>query len=126
MSDWHIKNISDDGRKARVVFHIPVPAGNNSASPVKTWQECVSEFIKTKAEDGSWNEFFSDLENIGAELTDLRNGSLFEVVETVRFAELDNNAEKKTKIDNEFTATVADVQSRLAARLRFWGYASDV
>ncbi len=124
-NDYHVMGNRDDGRSARVVFHIPIPVENNSASVAL--RTAVGEYIKPRLEDGTFGTFKSIYQGIlTAEETQLQNGELYEHVNSVKFLALDTNAQKQTKIDNKFTALSTSVLTKIRARLKFWGLDRDV
>lgn len=125
MSNYHVRNISVNGRNATVIFHIPILDENNSVPiPLRT---ALSEYIKPRNEDGTYGTFQSQLQSIAAgELTQLQSGELFEHSEAVKFLAADNDSQKQTKIDNRFTALEISVVSRVRTQLKFWGKNRDV
>ena len=125
MSDYHVKEISKNGRRASVIFHIPIPIENNVASIAL--RVAVSEYIQSQAEDGSWSAFNSVLIGIEAsELTQLRAGELYEISETVNFLTADTNGQKQTKLDNRYIALTISKLDAIRAILKFWGKSRDV
>lgn len=120
MSNYHVRNVSENGRNATVIFHIPIPDENNSV-PISL-RTALSEYIKPENEDGTWGPFQSGLQGIGAsELTSLQNGELFEYIESVQFKAADNNAQKQTKIDDEYTTLTTVALNKIRVHLKFWG-----
>ena len=110
-ADYHVMATSKDGRKAQVVFHIPIPIENNGAG--LALRTAVSQFI---------GSFTSGVPWIAAgEVTQLENGELFEHSETVPFLAADSNAQKQTKIDNRYNALSASILNRVRTILKFWG-----
>ncbi len=127
MSNYHIRGISKDGRNARVIFHIPIPAMDNSASTPVPYRIALSEYVKPRQEDGTFGDFASSLQGIaGAELTQLQAGELYEYLEIVKFLAEDTNPQKKTKIDDRYTALAISIVTRIQAELKFWGMNVDV
>jgi len=118
MSNYHVKTVSEDGRNASVVFHIPVPAENNSAGVAL--RTALSQMIDSAT-------FVSQVPWIaGAELTQLKNGELYEYADTVHFYGEDNNAQKQTRLDNKYTSLATDGVDRLREILKFWGFNRDI
>lgn len=123
--NYHVRNISVNGRNASVIFHIPIPVENNGASVAL--RTAVSEFIKSQNDDGTWGTFQSGLQGIVAgELTQLQAGELYEHRETVKFLANDSNAQKQTKLDNRYTALTTTVLNQVRAKLKFWGLNRDI
>lgn len=127
MSNWHVKTTSKDGRRASVVFHIPVPVGSNDASPAKSWRDAIAEQIKPQNTDGSFGTWFSQLQGIDAgELGQIQAGELFEKVDNVAFQANDSDLEKRDKIDTKFTELSTEIINEKKAELKFWGFARDL
>ena len=125
MSNYHVRNISANGRNASVIFHVPVPAENNSASV--SLRTALSQHIKPRNADGTFGTFQSQMQGVlSAELTKLRAGQLFEHVETVKFLAADSDAQKQTKLDNRYTALATNVLNQVRAKLKFWGLNRDI
>ncbi len=120
MSDYHVRQIREDGREANVVFHIPIPVENNGAGvPLRT---ALSEQIKPRLEDGTFGIFQSQLQGITAgELIQLQTGELSERAETVSFLAADTNAQKQAKIDDRYTKLTTSALNIIRTRLKFWG-----
>lgn len=120
MSDYHVRSISEDGRKASIIFHIPIPAENNAAGiPLRT---ALSEYIKPRNSDGTYGIYQSMMYGINpVELTQIQNGELYEHEERITFPAAAANLEKQTQIDNRFTDLSAVVVNRIRERLKFWG-----
>ena len=119
MSIWHIKDVSQDQLVAKVVMHIDVPAGNNDGGI--PWQQAVSEFKKPLLADGSYGVIQSKYQGIGAEITDLQNGSKIEVEKPITFLITDSDLDKQNKINALFTTTSTEILAELAITLKFWG-----
>jgi len=116
MSNYHIKNITKDGRKASVVFHIPIPALNNSAGiPFRT---ALMQYKPVTVSDVPWLS--------SGELTQIQNGEIFEHSEVVSFLADDSNAQKQGRVDAIFTDLNIIVLNEIKARLKFWGLDRDV
>ncbi len=108
--NYHVKSISSDGRKANVVFHIPIPDEQNSAS--FSLRTAVSQY-KGGTSQVPWIT--------GAELTQLGTGELYEHFEMVVFEGGASNLEKQTTIDNRYTTLSTTVLDRIRTVLKFWG-----
>lgn len=118
MSNYHVKTQIKTARTAVVVFHIAMPDDTNSAS--YSLRSAVSEYV-----DGA--NFTSAVSWIAAqELTDLQNGLLFEVVETIKFLAADSNTQKQTKIDNRYTALTTSTVDKMKTILKFWHLNRDI
>ena len=117
--DYHVLRVSEDGRKAQVAFHIPIPDTNNTAS--YSYRSAVSEYVGGAG-------FVSQIRWVleAQEQTDLENGVLYEHVQSVNFASSDSNGQKQTKIDDKFTSLSISVLSKIQAKLKFWHLSRDV
>jgi len=118
-SDYHVLRVSEDGRKAQVAFHIPIPDATNSAS--YSYRSAVSEYVGGAG-------FVSQVPWVLAvqEQSDLEAGLLYETTATVNFTALDSDLQKQTKIDNKFTSLSSVVLLKLQAILKFWQFNRDV
>lgn len=114
--NYHVKTVSPDGRKASVVFHIPIPVEDNSAG--KPLRDAVSEHIGMFTSQVPWLP--------ANEVTELENGEVYEHAETVNFLAADGNAQKQAKIDARYTALTSSVLTRMREVLKFWGKDRDV
>ena len=129
MSDYHVLEISQGGRTARVAVHIDVPAGNNSTTQpdIVSWQNAVADAERPRNTDGTFGAIQSEIPNIsGPELIELQNGAKIERVVEVSFKAEDDDVARKTKLDAGYNSYKAKILGRLAQELRFWGTAIDV
>jgi hypothetical protein len=117
MSNCHVKSISPNGRRASVVFHIPIPIEDNNAGV--DLRVALSQHI-----DGS--NFVSAVPWLTTELSKIQSGELYEHSETVAFLAADNNAQKQAKIDARYTALTITILAKARATLMFWGLNRDV
>ncbi|MCK5235668.1 MAG: hypothetical protein KAR06_01685 [Deltaproteobacteria bacterium] len=116
MSNYHVKTITPNGRKASVIFHIPIPVENNSAGVAL--RMAVSQYIGTFKSLVPWID--------AGEVTQLQNGELYEHSEIVGFLAADNNAQKQAKIDARYTALSTTILDKVRTVLKFWGKNRDV
>lgn len=123
--NYHVLAVAENGRSANVIFHIPIPVENNSASVAL--RTALASYIKTQDTDGTFLAFNSVFEAVGAgELTQLRAGELYEYRAIVKFLAADTNGQKQTKIDNKYTELTTSVLSKIRAILKFHGLNRDV
>jgi hypothetical protein len=123
MSNYHVRAQNETERSASIIFHIPIPTENNGAGVAL--RTALSEYIKPQQDDGSFGEFNSRLQGIDAgELTQLRNGELYEHYATMSFSEGDTNAQKKTKIEDRYAALTTGALNKIRKILKFWGLVS--
>ena len=125
MSDYHVREIRDDGRVVNIIFHVFIPIENNSVGI--TLRLALSEHIKPLLEDGTSGVFQSQFQGIETgELTQLQIGELYECVETVNFLAADTDAQKQTKMDDKYLSLTINMLNRIRTRLKFWGLNKDV
>ena len=111
MNNYHVKSITTDGRKANVVFHIPIPVENNSASVAL--RTAVAQYIGAFTSQVPWIT--------GGETTQLEAGELYEYSETILFEGGATDLEKQTTIDNRYNTLTTSVLNRIRTVLKFWG-----
>ena len=117
--NYHVKEISPDGRRASVVFHIPVPTENNSSGVAL--RTALSQYIDSA-------NFASQVPWVvgQAEENLIKNGELYEHSETFGFLAADNNTQKQSKLDNRYTALSVSIITKIRAILKFWGMDKNV
>lgn len=120
MSNFHILTQDLERKVANCVFHIPIPAGNNSANI--TWQAAV-----VREQNGADN-IDSVLPDISAEeLSALKAGSILEKQIGVRFSSKElTNSQRLAEIETAFTNETAIIQVEKQITLDFIGYEGDV
>ena len=117
MSDYHILTVSEDGNLFSAVAHFPVPnvandVGVNYRTALIQWlggsQTSTVPFIEV------------------AEQTALDVGELLE--RTYQFYTNPGEAllDKRDRLDALYAVKAAEVQTRLAYQLSYWGYSRDV
>ena len=128
MSDYHILAQDVEEKTINVVFHISVPsAGVNSAGIL--WRDAVlKEQNNLIREDGSPVIICSRIKDISiAENTGLKNGSLIERIETVRFSRLGlSSTEKKTEIEAKCKQVRANLILQKQNTLQWIGFEGNV
>ena len=81
MSDYHIQGSATDLKTIGVIYHIPVPTGNNTVSVA--WRTALVDYL------GGADAVTSELLGIpAADLTKLKAGELLELVVNYRFSVL--------------------------------------
>ena len=119
--DYHILTQALDRSTASVVFHIPIPASNNSAGI--SWRTAVV------SEQGGAASIVSVLpELVGTqEETDLKAGELFELSTVVRFESVNlTNGQRLSAIEAAFTEAVTSLVAEKQITLDFMGKKGDV
>jgi hypothetical protein len=119
MADFHILSQSNDLKTVTCAFHITVPDINNSAGISYRTALVISGVNETQV--GNLTTAYP------AEVTALANGSLLEVIETIRFSILGlNNTQKLAEIETAYTNRQAQLLADKQVELAFTGYAADV
>lgn len=120
MSDYHIRTTAVDLKIVSCVFHIPIPATNNTVGV--SWQDALVLSL------GGADEITSVLPDIStAELTAMKEGSIFENVETVGFSSLNlTNAQRLAEVETAYTEAETDVLAEKQVTLNFYGKSGDV
>lgn len=124
MAEVHVRVIH--GRRLRLVCHVPAPAGNNSASvPWATALKNSGIAGTTELPDGDGTAGTID----ATEKTSIVNGDVYE-----RAVPYDTGADwdglsasaKNARIDAIYAAVLAETQTSLQARLKYFGYTREV
>ena len=116
MSSYHVLTTNEKKDRVEVVFHVFVPNINNAAGV--NLRTALVEYLEDQrgvspiATIIPWD--------IGTELTDIQNGTLYEVRETVRFNAHLPNLEKRDIIDQRFQEVANAEQDNIQHILRFW------
>ena len=121
MSSYHIREIAEDIKTVNVVFHIPVPVGNNAVG--LAWQTALVMHL------GGADQITSKLpEVVGtAEETNMKAGAILEKLEIVRFSSLNlTNAERLVEVITAYTNTKNSELLKLQITLNFFGKIGDV
>ena len=120
MSDYHIREVAADKKTINVVFHLPIPATNNAVGV--PWRTALVAHL------GGADAITSVLLDIGgADLTALKDGSLYEQVLTIRFSSTTlTDAERLAEIIARYSAELTEVHSNLQATLDYYGRVGDV
>lgn len=125
MAEVHI--LTTGGRHMKLVCHIPVPAGNNSASV--SWQTALINSGlggKTELKDGNGSDGTIDSTEKTAIVT---TGSIFERAVSVDMGvDFDglSAANKNARVDAAYNAAKAEAQAYLQAQLKYFGYTREV
>lgn len=120
MSNYHILSQDTQRKSVDVIFHIPIPATNNSAKI--TWQAAIVKEL------GGASNIVSVLPGITSEEdSSLKAGALLEKRVTVRFSSINlTNAQRLAAIKAAFTAETSALVAEKAITLDFMGYEGDV
>ena len=117
MSDYHILESQEDLKRARVVFHVPVPSSQNAAGI--TWQVAVAMEQSDK---------ISILTNITTEeAAQLVSGEIIEKVENMKFSSTSlNNAQRLQEVKDRALFWKTELINEKQVTLNFMGYQGDV
>lgn len=121
MSNYHVLKQAPDIKTAEVIFHIPIPVGNNSAGI--SWRAALVKEL------GGADAITSQLPGITTEeLSALKSGALYEVQVQVRFSSTVNitDAQRLQEIKNAFTAETNRIVAEKAITLKFMGLEGNV
>ena len=113
MANYHVLDVTGRDR-ARVVFHIPVPAEQNGAG--KEFQAAVRQYLSGNVTAVPWLQTDDPVE-----YAQIVNGAVYEHAETVGYDANKTNQAKRDVIDARYTALVAVVQEKIREKFRFWG-----
>ena len=113
MSIWHTREQDPKGKGTNVVFHIPVPVGNNDSGI--PWNQCIRE-----------NMAPVPIPNVNSvEEAGITNGDILEVPEFVGYDSTSStDAEKIAKIQAKYVERSAELIAALAFKLENWGYSA--
>lgn len=116
MSNYHVLAGTGDGNSLTVATHISVPNTNNNAGV--NYRAAIQEW---RPDTTSVVPFI-----MPAEQTQLDNGELYEYLYLFHTHPGEGLANKRDRMDAQFTALEAAVQAHLQYRLSYWGYSRDV
>ena len=116
---YHIIDQAPDQKTINVIFHIPVPAGTNSANV--EWKDAI---VQAAGPDG----ITSVLTNVDpTEGGLISTGEVIEHREVIRFSKLSlTNAEKKAEIEAAYTARKTIILAGKQLKLQWIGFSADV
>lgn len=120
MSDYHIFETDIRLKTVNLVFHIPIPVGNNAVGV--SWQDALVLSL------GGADAITSVLAGITPdELNAMKAGSIYEKNMIVRFSSLDlTNAERLAEIEAAYTASETDILAEKQVTLNFYGKSGEV
>ena len=115
--DFHILTQAKDQNTINVVFHIPVPVGNNEVGI--SWRDAVVK------EQGEIISVLPDIDP--AELTLMQSGALIEKVENVRFSSIFlSNTQRLQQVKDRYAVVKIELIAEKQITLAFMGYGGDV
>lgn len=120
MSDYHIREVAKDLKTVNVVFHLPIPATNNTVGTA--WRGAVV------AHKGGADAITSVLLDIlSADLTKMKSGELVESAFTMRFSSIAlTDAQRLAEVEARYSLELSAVLANLQATLKYYGKAGDV
>ena len=115
--NFHILVQTKNQNTIQVVFHIPVPVGNNEVGI--SWRDAVVK------EQGEIISILPDIDP--AELTLMQSGALIEMVENVRFSSIFlDNAQRLQQVKDRYNVVKIELIAEKQITLAFMGYGGDV
>jgi len=120
MADYHIRDVSDEVKTVRCVFHITIPATNNSVGVA--YRDALVEHL------GGADNITSVLLGIStADLTKLKTGELLERPLTVRFSSTSlTSAERLSEVRAKYTSETITILDELENTLQYYGYSGSI
>lgn len=119
MSNYHILNSSIEDHEVQVVFHIPIPNGNNNVGV--NYQQALKEFKPFAESKVPWLQ-----QNNPTEFSQLQNGEIYEYAETIEYDAKTTDPAKQAAIDAKFNELKNKIQDHLQKQLKYWGKDRDV
>lgn len=117
MSNYHILDGRSDGNYFTVVFHLPVPEGDNAVG--FAWRDAVAAQLGLE-----WTSAVPHI--LTAEETQLLAGELYEHVWGYDTYPGIGLAEKRDELDAKFISFSTGIITRLQNRFKFYGLDRDV
>lgn len=121
MSHYHVLEQSADGRMAKVVYHLAIPAASNEAGisyrTIAVWWKMYHE-----------GDLTSVVPNIDpSEQTQMDNGEILEHVKTYGFSSPDlTPIQKRDELDTDYNATKDQIFTKYQVMFEWYGLARDV
>lgn len=124
MSNYHVLRLNKTQDVAEVVFHIAIPnilnSVNNSYRDVLIEHYDLKNFI-------SRVPYLNTTSAFAEEVTQLKNGELFEFVQQFKFSSGKLSlVNKRSEIDNQFTNLSTIVTQKIQKEFAFYGLNRDV
>lgn len=120
MSDYHIRKTSADLKTVDVIFHIPIPSANNAIGV--NWQDAL---VLSLGGADNITSVMPDIE-IGEE-SEMKAGSIYEKVQTIRFSSLDlTNQQRLEQVEAAYIVAKEYILADKQVTLNFYGKAGDV
>lgn len=115
--NYHILKNAVDLKTASVIFHFPVPIGDNAVGT--SWADAFLIGVDSSPT--------STLHGIGAELTQIESGQIIEHKATVRFSSVSlTNAQRLAEIVSKYTTIKGAFFDAKSIELNFAGKQGDV
>lgn len=122
MSDYHILDISGDGQRVSVIFHVPIDNVNNSVGV--NLRTALKQYLESQSESGTITSSLPGIDSV--ELTSLQNGEKYEEKKDLHFNVFLSNVEKLAIVIQTFTHDSIVIKNAISSRLKFWGKSGDV
>lgn len=120
MSDYHIRDIATDWKTINLVFHVPIPTGNNTVGVA--WRTALVAYL------GGADAITSVMPDIpAADLTAMKAGELFENAATYRFTSINlTDLQRLNEVEAEYTRVKTSYINTLQVALKYYGKSGDV
>ena len=123
MSNYHILTQAQDKKTVNVIFHIPIPDVVNAAD--KSYRLSLKEKLEFESPTGTIESSCPYI--TPAELTQMQNGEIYEILRSKRFSSLSlTNAQKRNELDAEYNVLKTEARDELQVELEWWGLNRDV
>jgi hypothetical protein len=116
MSNYHIREITEDFKTVNIVFHIPIPVGNNAIG--LPWRDVLVRYLGGAA---NIHSVLPEVVNTQEE-TDMKAGIIFEKLITTRFTSTNlTDVQRLVQVEAAFTATKAEELAAKQIQLKYFG-----
>ena len=122
MSNYHVRQMQENKKMVKIVFHIPIPGGGTNQAGI-SWQAAV---VLDQGGQDAIETVLPEIQGT-AEETSMKAGELVEVQEWLRFSSTNlTNAQRKAEIEARYMELAADLIVEKQITLSFIGLADDV
>lgn len=120
--NWHAQQSDEAGNGLTVIFHIPIPTGNNRAG-LSYRAAIVASGVggMTSMQTGTTAGKIT-----AAELAQIQAGEIYEHVEPFFTSPGEAANALRDRVDLRYTALLAIVPARLQRQLTYWGFDRNV
>ena len=118
MSNYHILTQDISQKTATIVFRVPIPDVTNNAGI--SYRTALVEYLKHSQNTDTISSIspFTD----ATELSQVRNGEIYEVQQSMRFSSLAlTPVQKRNEIDARYNELTTEARNKLQILLAWWG-----